>query len=221
MKRVFAIIGTIGFIALLFYSPGKQEDNVQQGRTSVTNMPYSSRGTLFNAIPSQSGSTNSGFAGTLAANTGQMPEFNPPHGEPWHRCEIPVGAPLNSAPQNTNADLNQSLARPVESAAPPATSVRPKLNPPHGQPWHRCDIDVGAPLDSPPRSTNNQEATSNVASTPEAITPVISTSSNEGQASQNVAANPTPENVGPKPALNPPHGQPWHRCDIKVGDPLP
>jgi hypothetical protein len=34
-------------------------------------------------------------------------------------------------------------------------------------------------------------------------------------ASQATAASGTP------PRLNPPHGQPFHRCDIPVGSPLP
>jgi hypothetical protein len=50
---------------------------------------------------------------------------NPPHGQPGHRCDIPVGDPL-----------------------PVATNSNVKLNPPHGQPGHRCDIAVGSPLPS-------------------------------------------------------------------------
>lgn len=50
---------------------------------------------------------------------------NPPHGQPGHRCDIPVGDPL---PVVTNSNV--------------------KLNPPHGQPGHRCDIAVGSPLPS-------------------------------------------------------------------------
>ncbi len=90
--------------------------------------------------------------------------LNPPHGEPGHRCEIPVGSPLNapaaveSPPTTTEATKSYgSMAPTVENArrlnatrgnqAPaPATGEKPKLNPPHGQPWHRCDITVGSPL---------------------------------------------------------------------------
>ena len=36
--------------------------------------------------------------------TQTAPGMNPPHGQPGHRCEIPVGAPLNSKPvQNTQS----------------------------------------------------------------------------------------------------------------------
>ena len=41
-------------------------------------------------------------------------------------------------------------ADPVQIEATPSTTIAPtgdaKLNPPHGEPGHRCDIAVGAPL---------------------------------------------------------------------------
>lgn len=51
--------------------------------------------------------------------------LNPAHGEPGHRCDIPVGKPLNSKPEK---------------------KLSGNLNPAHGQPGHRCDLPVGAPL---------------------------------------------------------------------------
>jgi len=27
--------------------------------------------------------------------------------------------------------------------------------------------------------------------------------------------------MGEKPKVNPAHGEPWHSCSVKVGDPLP
>jgi hypothetical protein len=61
--------------------------------------------------------------------------LNPKHGLPGHRCDIPIGAPLNS---------------PVVSQAPavsmPQSAGTARLNPQHGAPGHRCDIAVGAPL---------------------------------------------------------------------------
>lgn len=67
-------------------------------------------------------------------NTGNL-AVNPPHGQPGHICEIPVGAPLKGpATGNTNG-------------TPTATSGEGvKLNPAHGLPGHRCDIKVGDPL---------------------------------------------------------------------------
>ncbi len=64
--------------------------------------------------------------------------LNPAHGQPGHRCDIAVGAPLNSAPA-TSSDNTQS-------GVPWINSGDIKLNPAHGQPGHRCDIKVGDPL---------------------------------------------------------------------------
>ena len=83
--------------------------------------------------------------------------LNPQHGEPGHRCELAVGAPLN-APVTTNSI--QPTITPAPTVTPSNTDtkkVTPKtngatagLNPQHGEPGHRCDIAVGAPLNSKP-----------------------------------------------------------------------
>jgi hypothetical protein len=73
---------------------------------------------------------------------------NPVHGAPGHRCDIPVGAPLNSPAGATTS--------PASSNPPPVftpTTQQPansnvKLNPAHGQPGHDCAIPVGQPLKS-------------------------------------------------------------------------
>lgn len=66
--------------------------------------------------------------------------LNPAHGQPGHRCDVKVGAPLNGAvPTNT-----PSVFEPVNQAAVVTNS--PTLNPAHGQPGHRCDVPVGSPL---------------------------------------------------------------------------
>ena len=73
--------------------------------------------------------------------------LNPAHGQPGHRCDIQVGAPLNSAPAQTTATQpqQQTIVMPPSTTAPVGTTAAGK-NPPHGQPGHRCDIAVGAPL---------------------------------------------------------------------------
>ena len=88
-------------------------------------------------------------------NITTAPGMNPPHGQPNHRCDIPVGAPLSTPVQN-NAQQASSL--PQTTVPAPATVIpqpsgepvvtAPGMNPPHGQPNHRCDIPVGAPLSS-------------------------------------------------------------------------
>lgn len=86
------------------------------------------------------------------------PALNPAHGQPYHLCEIAVGAPFNSAPQQNpspqvvvpqqNSVNNNINTNPVLPFSVPvqATNPKPALNPAHGQPNHRCDIAVGAPL---------------------------------------------------------------------------
>ncbi|PKP46587.1 MAG: hypothetical protein CVT94_14250 [Bacteroidetes bacterium HGW-Bacteroidetes-11] len=73
--------------------------------------------------------------------------LNPPHGQPGHICEIPVGSPLPSSSAKTSPETKK-----IETAPPPKIAQR--LNPAHGEPGHRCEIPVGAPLDTPaPTST--------------------------------------------------------------------
>lgn len=122
-------------------------------------------------------------------------ELNPAHGKPGHRCDIAVGAPLNSAP----GQPIKSQAKPqqiVVNPETPKTAVKtaPGMNPPHGEPGHRCDIAVGTPLNSAPAKT--------------AATPIAQ--------QEPVKEVPT----GEKPKLNPPHGEPFHDCAIAVGQPL-
>src|SRR5688572_14008415 len=56
------------------------------------------------------------------AQTTTAPGMNPPHGQPGHRCEIAVGAPLNSAPAaQPGQPMGQPTAQPMGSS--PATAT--------------------------------------------------------------------------------------------------
>ncbi|RCW38925.1 hypothetical protein [Marinilabilia salmonicolor] len=131
--------------------------------------------------------------------------LNPPHGEPNHRCDIPVGAPLNPLSANEENDAEVML------------------NPPHGEPNHRCDIPVGAPLNTAPTNTTRQTTNRQVQTTvPDlANNPTAPTIENAKRLNSTRSANTAAPATGEKPRLNPAHGQPWHRCDIAVGSPLP
>lgn len=80
------------------------------------------------------------------------PALNPPHGQPFHRCDIAVGAPLNSpANQTQPTQVQPNTSQPIPTQQAPVvvtnpSGVKPKTNPAHGQPFHRCDLQVGAPL---------------------------------------------------------------------------
>jgi hypothetical protein len=136
---------------------------------------------------------------TQTAQQTTAPGMNPPHGQPNHRCDIAVGAPLNSkpAPVTTQA-TTQTTPVTIQEVQ---QKTAPGMNPPHGQPNHRCDIAVGAPLNSKPLP-----ATTQATNTTTQITPVTTNT----QTVQQTTA----------PGMNPPHGQPNHRCDIAVGAPL-
>lgn len=84
------------------------------------------------------------------------PGMNPPHGQPNHRCDIAVGAPLSSPPGKTAAKAAKATASPAIVQAQPTVKTAPGMNPPHGQPGHRCDIAVGAPLSSAPAATKTE-----------------------------------------------------------------
>lgn len=83
-------------------------------------------------------------------------ELNPAHGQPGHRCDIPVGQPLDGSGQQTQTNnttqqqspvIKNNGSVPVNSDNNTNTSTDGAVNPAHGQPGHRCDIPVGAPLD--------------------------------------------------------------------------
>ena len=146
---------------------------------------------------------------------------NPAHGQPNHRCDIAVGAPLNT-PSNGNATTasqpNQVQMQPqMKMVAQPSTAkiVTPKgMNPPHGEKGHRCDIAVGAPLNSKP-------AVANTTTTPVAPSGEV-TKSISVQPPVPALLSPSSANTVETPeGMNPPHGQAGHRCDIAVGAPLP
>lgn len=140
--------------------------------------------------------------------------INPAHGQPGHRCDIAVGAPLNSAaPAQATQTTTQTQTAPTTTVvtntatAQPTTTTAKGMNPPHGQKGHRCDIAVGAPLNSAAPKTTTQQT---------------QTQSESGTVSKQMAIPlPAPNTDVTAPGMNPPHGQEGHRCDIAVGAALP
>ncbi len=100
--------------------------------------------------------------------------MNPAHGQPGHRCDIAVGAPLSTKPAangaaQPNVVTTQQPANNVSIVEQPAKKTAPGMNPPHGEPGHRCDISVGAPLNSAPPPATNASA---ITAVPPLLTPV-------------------------------------------------
>ena len=103
-------------------------------------------------------------APTITAQPVAATGLNPAHGQPGHRCEIAVGAPLDGKPAQSSIQ-----PAPVTTIASPlntSSTTGKALNPAHGQPGHRCEIAVGAPLDSKPVQTNIQTQGAATTATP-------------------------------------------------------
>lgn len=134
--------------------------------------------------------------------------------------------------ETTDTSIQQNDSVKVDSTASTSTTVQPQtvpqtdgtavaantpdrkpsLNPEHGQPFHRCDIAVGAPIDSAPQSTTPQVLPAQ---------PNAASGFNTSPIAPSVSSSATPMEIsGPKPAMNPAHGEPYHRCDLQVGAPL-
>lgn len=113
---------------------------------------------------------------------------------------VPFTEAANS-PQDQSVMQNQNQNTFTENPTP--ATVADGMNPAHGQPSHRCDIPVGAPLNSTATSQKNPT----VVAPPQNKTTTTSISTTN--------STPTPE------GMNPPHGEENHRCDIAVGAPLP
>lgn len=145
--------------------------------------------------------------------------------------QVPVVPPVQEQPAPVSTEpVQPAEAETAELPAAEQNNQEVMLNPPHGEPYHRCDIPVGAPLNSPPANTTRQTTnnpvqanaprTSNPA--PGAVNnPTAPTIENAMRMNPSQASSTAAPAAGTKPRLNPPHGQPWHRCDIAVGSPLP
>jgi hypothetical protein len=101
--------------------------------------------------PSTSLQTNPTLAPATTVTT--APGMNPAHGQPGHRCDIAVGAPLNSPATKTTTTPATTNPAVTSTITPTAVTTTTGMNPAHGQPGHRCDIAVGAPLNSPATKT--------------------------------------------------------------------
>ncbi|TDS54653.1 hypothetical protein [Myroides indicus] len=129
------------------------------------------------------------------------------------------------APAIEDTELSSTTSAPETPAQNEALEKAPatnnqtadNLNPAHGQPGHRCDIPVGAPLDTPPQQNNMQQ---------QPVQAAASSSNGNSPFLVNDQAKSKLQNSGGSAGttasgkVNPPHGQPGHRCDIPVGQPL-
>ena len=195
----------------------KKEDTVQQKGDPRLVVPFTQQ--TNSGIESQSTpiATSQNHNLFYENNTGTTPSvaagINPAHGQPNHRCDIAVGAPLNT-PANGSAQASTTNSQspqvvPTTQTNVVKTTTAKGMNPPHGEKNHRCDIAVGAPLNAKVASTNSSTSSgqySEQINVPQALPALLSTNS---------ANDETPE------GMNPAHGKAGHRCDIAVGAALP
>lgn len=152
MKHSFLIISSA---CLLFTACGSNDKEPETDPSLGTPAIGQQDSVASAAAPMMATDSISMPTATAAVPAGTQPAAagtNPPHGQPGHRCDIAVGAPLNSAPAQQAA---KAAAPAITTTPAPAATAKtaPGMNPPHGQPGHRCDIAVGAPLNSAPAAT--------------------------------------------------------------------
>ena len=157
MKKIYLLILTLALVSCqkknetpetLSPELASYEQKSASDSSNVTNAQNSAPIIMNNSAPVAPQSN------TVSVNQPQptAPGMNPPHGQPNHRCDIPVSAPLNSKkaePTTVKTTDNQTtttdpIATPQNNAG--STTIAAGMNPAHGQPGHRCDIPVGAPL---------------------------------------------------------------------------
>lgn len=162
MKHLFLSI-ICGALVFSGCNPGSGDENKTAGKdTTVKTItaPVTSPNVVTNPAPIVTPTATPKAPATNVVAAG----MNPEHGKPGHRCDIAVGAPLNTPAANPTIVSSNTNTSNINPPAPtinttpvvqqPAnstpTAVAPGMNPQHGQPGHRCDIPVGSPLSTKP-----------------------------------------------------------------------
>ena len=166
MNKFFILITAVVLGTLISCSPTQKESKpttpVQQQNQAPQTILSADTSATTSSVPETVPVTATSNEPTVNV-AATPPELNPAHGQPFHRCDIPVGSPLNAAapakpapainrtgtaPTLENAARlnNQQTNNPTAPTVVTANGTPPKLNPPHGQPFHRCEIPVGSPL---------------------------------------------------------------------------
>lgn len=149
----------------------------------------------------------------------KTPDYVPATGEEPATVAQPIET--QTAPATIDPAITNTMAPASATPAPSGTTANADdgpVNPAHGQPNHRCDISVGAPLSSPP----NPQGVSTPALPGPGDPPVTERlqmpANNTPPPSNPVGSNGKP--VPAAPGMNPAHGEPGHDCAVAVGAPL-
>ncbi len=203
MRYTFASITVLSLIIMSCSTARKesgQTGSQQQDQVQNTEIVTDAPGDTEIVTPSESNQAISvetaspeTLSRSVTAEGSEPVVLNPPHGEPGHSCDIPVGSPLPAS----------------------ETASNEVLNPPHGEPGHRCDIPVGSPLSNAP------DASPSATARPAPGASLAPTIENAKRLDPRRTQRSTSTTARSGERLNPPHGQPGHRCEIPVGSPLP
>lgn len=134
-------------------------------------------------------------------------------------------AKMTNAPAATQSQQIMTTTNPSNTAAVPGT--KPGMNPPHGQPGHRCELPVGAPLNGSTPAAKTVTPQTNQANKSFTATPSGNATVTKIESSNIQTTPPAPKPVaqttlpGMEGKPNPAHGETGHRCDIPVGVNLP
>ena len=150
MKIIFRLL--IPATVLAFTACSEGDTNSGSTEAAQNNIPTQNNIPITSPAPVTIQNTDTARNMSVASNP-QTVALNPAHGEPGHRCDISVGAPLNSAPTAQSPQPVQTVTPPPTTipapapvTAPAPTTTAAGTNPPHGEPGHDCSIAVGAPL---------------------------------------------------------------------------
>lgn len=124
---------------------------------------------------------------------------------------------MNKASATSSTTIAPSITTAATISAPLATAKG--MNPVHGAPGHRCDIAVGAPLNSPVIKTATTPKPVQALAQPTTVANSPMGFNTDGKATISTSKASTP--VVTALGMNPPHGQDSHLCSIAVGAPLP
>jgi hypothetical protein len=129
---------------------------------------------------------------------------------------LPIQETVATTPQ-TNVTPQPQTVNPAQVATQNPVNTK-GMNPAHGQAGHRCDIAVGAPLNSP---ITKPPVSAGKPATITQSTNAVNTATNTIPSILKTNGTTPTTPVVTAPGMNPPHGQDGHKCDIAVGAPLP
>ena len=127
---------------------------------------------------------------------------------------LPIQENTTTVPQTAVTPPQPQPVNPAQVSTQNPVAAK-GMNPAHGQAGHRCDIAVGAPLNSP---IKNAPVSTGKPATITQTTNAVNTSTN---AVPSILKTNTTTPAVTAPGMNPPHGQEGHKCDVAVGAPLP